>query len=254
MRIASIGHAALAAVMIALGIEGLVTGRFTPVWQPVPNDVPARVPLVYLCALVSLACGVGLFWKRTAPAAARVLLVYLLLWMIAFRIHDIVRAPGEFGAWDGCAETMVIVAAAWVLNAWFAGEWETRHAGFAVGDRGVRVARLLYGLALIPFGLAHFMYVKQTAALVPRWLPAEMMWAYATGATFLAAAFAVLVNVRGRLAAALSALQIGCFTLLVWVPVIASGSANAFQWSEFGISSALTAGAWVVADSYRGTT
>lgn len=241
MRIVSTGHAVFAMMMVALGVQGLITGRFTAVWQPVPGNVPARQALAYLCAVVSLACGCGLLWPRTAVLAARVLLVYLLFWLLMFRVRAILYAPGDFQAWDGCAEMAVIVAAAWVLQAWFA------------ADDAVPAARLLYGAALIPFGLAHFMYVKQTAALVPASLPAHLAWAYATGGAFLAAGIAVVINVWAQLATVLSALQIGLFTLLVWVPAVASGSANAFQWSEFAISSALTAGAWVVADSYRRT-
>ncbi|HEY7111380.1 MAG TPA: DoxX family protein [Thermoanaerobaculia bacterium] len=253
VRVASAGHAAYAAVMIFLGIQGLIEGGFTVIWGGVPKSLPGRQALAYLCASVSLASGVGLLFRRTAALAARALLALLILWFLVWRVRALFLASLIEGTWS-CGETMVMAAGAWVLYAGFATDWDRRHLAFAfaTGDPGVRIARVIYGLGLLPFGYAHFANVKGTASLVPGWLPWHVFWAYFTGAAFLAAGAAIVVGVWARPAAALSALQMGLFSVLVWLPIVIRGNLNAFQWGEVVDTCALTAAGWVVADSYRG--
>jgi uncharacterized membrane protein len=250
MRIASVGHGVFAATLIGLGLLGLIKGDFIQVWLPVPKGLPARELLAYLCALVSLGCGLGLLWQRTAALAARLLLVYLVLWTLAFKARFIVLAPTQEGSYQTCGENAVLIAGAWVLYAWFATGWDKTHLGFATGDRGVRIARVIYALAMIAFGLSHFAYLNLTAPLVPGWLPWHTGWAYFTGAAYLAAAAGMLTGISARLAAVLSTVMMGGFTLLVWAPMALAGTLSVFQWGEFVVSWALTAAAWVVADSY----
>src|SRR6266849_6355042 len=217
LGVASWGHAFFAATMVGLGILGLAQGDFTPTWTGLPRSVPAREVLAYLCALILLVSGIGLLWQRTAVVASRLLLTSFLVWLLLFRVPLIFRAPTATVAWWASGDTAVMAAAAWVLYAWFAS-----------GDKGLRIARVLYGLGLIPFGVAHFTYLERTVSMVPGWLPWHLAWAIFTGSAFIAAGVAVLIGVYARLAAMLSALQLGLFTLLVWVPIVVAGP-NAFQ-------------------------
>jgi len=203
-----------------------------------------------VCAIICVACGVGLLWGRKALPAARALLLYLFVCLLVLRVPGLLRGVPVDVYWS-LSEGGVLVAAAWVLYAWFAGAWDRKHTRFATGDNGLRIARALYGVAIIPFGIAHFQYLEHTASMVPRWLPGHVGWAYFTGAAFIAAGVAILIGVCARLAAVLSAFEMGLFLALVWIPAMATRSLNSFQWGEVLSTWVLAACAWVVADSYR---
>lgn len=236
-----------ALTVIAMGIIGLVTGGFAPIWGGVPKDLPDRQLLAYLCTLLSLACGAGLLAKRAAPAAALLLLVYLSLWTIVFKAPFIIREPLVEGSYQSTGENLVLVAAAWVLYAEFA---KGRLAG---GEGGLRIAAVLYGLALIAFGLSHFVYLSLTAPLVPAWLPAPMFWAYFTGVVYFVTGSLLVTGFAVRMAAVLAAAQIALITLLVWGPMVLAGDLTAMHWQETIVSWALTAGALVIAASHEGS-
>lgn len=249
IRIASFGHAVFALVLIAIGALFLAKGDFGAIWDGVPPGLPGRALLAGLCTAVSLASGTGLFWRRAAPLASRVLVVFVLLWMLAFKLPPVVLAPLSVAPYESWGETAVVVAGAMVLYSWFGAGAGRKWVGFATGDHGVRIARVFYGLAMLAFGAAHFAYAGETASLVPAWLPWHRGWAYFFGATYVAAGAAILGGVHARVAAALSTLQMGLFTLLVWIPAVAAGHPRPSDWSEFMTSLTLTSAGWVVADS-----
>ncbi len=247
--IRSPGHAFFALTMTGIGILGLAKGAFTPTWSGVPKTFPARVALAYLCAFVCVASGIGLLSRRTAGIAARVLVSTFLIWLVVFRLPGIFQSPGATDPWWALADTAVMMAASLVLYAWFAADADRRRFAFALSDRAVPIARALFGLGLIPFGVAHFTYFQHTVDMVPSWLPWHVALASVTGGGFIAAGVAVLVGVYARLAAVLVTLQLGLFTLLVWVPVVVRHP-SASDWAEFVSSWVLTAAAWMVAMSF----
>lgn len=240
-RFTQISRVAFASGIIALGVIGLVFHDFALVWGPLPSWVPWHTALAYLCAVVPLVAGVALLSRRTWAAASLVLFVYVALWWLLIKVPGIFRSPLTEGRWLAAGMTGLLLSGAWTL---FADVGEEFSLG---GERGLRFARLFFGLALIPVGLSHFAYLSITIGLVPSWLPFRMGWAYLTGAAHIAAGLGVLFGILPKLAAQLEAAMLAIFTILVQVPAVVAAPAIRRNWTELWVSFALSAAAAVVA-------
>lgn len=251
MNVNKSSHVIFALTFVALGIMGLVIGDFAPVWAGVPRALPDRQILAYVCSFVSLACGAGLLAKRTAAPAAFLLGIYLVVWTALFKVPFIIRHPLVEVSYQSVGENVVLIAGAWILFV-SAAESEDEALRKLAQPARERTAYVLYGLALIAFGFSHFIYLNLTAPLVPAWLPRPVFWAYFTGGVYLASGLLVVTGFATRLGAVISAVQIALITILVWGPFVLTGQLGARTWQEPVVSWALTAAAWVVADSFRG--
>jgi uncharacterized membrane protein len=249
----SVAHVLFAAAMMGLGIIWLIYGDFALDWQRVPiAHLPGRPFFAYACAASELVTGIGLLVRRTVTSASRILLVYLVLWVVLLKLPAVVSVAGMEATWLGFGEIAAILAGGWILFASHAGEWERSHLKFAIGANGIRNARLVFAVPLPMIGLSHFFYTEQTVTLVPAWLPYHLGWADLTGAGNIAAGIGVLFGIYPRLAATCEAGMLGIITLLVWVPGLFTTPRDRTQWTAFLISAVIACGAGVVAESYCG--
>ena len=227
---------------IFLGLVGLVSGDFATTWQNVGPNVPLRVPLAYLTAVIELAGGIALLVPRSARAGALTLTivysVFTLIWVPKALVN-----LGNYDPIGNVFEELALVAAGLVLWATFspAGSSIARRRSFFV---------LLFGICPISFGIAHIIDMPGLLGWIPSWLPpARMFWAYATTLGFFAAAVAILTGIMAPLAARLLTAEIVIFELLVWIPNLVAAPGNHFNWAGNAISLALAGASWVVSDS-----
>ena len=239
---------AFAIGMVGLGVLALIYGDFALVWQPVAPWIPGRTVLAYGSGLLMLLGGIGLLLEVTAAWSIRILFPYLIVWLL-LKVPALVVAPQMEAVWLGFGELAVLLAGGWVLFAKLAGLREGSPLAFATSENGIRFARILFAVSLIPIGLSHLVYVKETVELVPAWLPYRVGWAYLTGAGQIACGLGVLFSIFPRVAARAEAGMISLFTLLVWGPAILAAPRTRLPWTAFFISWAIASAAWVVAQN-----
>ena len=241
MGTVGVGRLLFALGFAVVGAIGLGAHDFVLSQQPVPQGIPSREMLATLSGALLLVAGIGLLVPRAAKLAALVFTADLALWVLALELPRALAAPQVTGYWLGVGEDLTLATGAWVIFCAITGR----------NDEGLRVARILFGLALLPIGLSHFVYFDITVGFIPAWFPFRPFFAGFTGAAHIAAGFALVFGVVPRLAATLEAIMESLFTIFVWITAVINAPSQREDWVNLFISTALSAAAWAVAESYR---
>jgi uncharacterized membrane protein len=99
-------------------------------------------------------------------------------------------------------------------------EWEGR-----VWDRVLMVTRTLIGMAIVFYGVEHFLHPGNAPGVplelvIPDWIPARFAIAYLTGVVFVGGGLCMVVNWKARLAATWVGLMVFVVVMAVYLPLL----------------------------------
>jgi uncharacterized membrane protein len=77
------------------------------------------------------------------------------------------------------------------------------------------MARMLFGLIMLVFGLFHFLMGDKMAGMVPAFLPGGVVWVYITGLGLAAAGLSFILEKMMKLAGYLLAVMLLLFVVLI---------------------------------------
>lgn len=240
LRRVGVGHLFFALGFIVIGAISLAARDFLLYQEPVPQGIPWRETLACISAALLLIPGIGLLLPATAKRSALILTAFVALWVLALEIPRALAHPLVEVNWLGVGEDASLMTGGWVIYCAVAGR----------SDASVRIARMMFGIALVPIGLSHFFYIKDAVGFVPTWMPLRVPLTYLGGAGHIAAGLAIAFGVVPRLAATLEASMESLFTLICWVSAVVATPSDRQVWVNLCISTALSAAAWAVAESY----
>jgi uncharacterized membrane protein len=240
LRQVGLGRLFFAVSFAAIGAISLVARDFLLSQQPVPPGIPWRETLACVSAALLLASGIGLLVPATARRSALILTAFIALWVLVLELPRALAHPLLEANWLGVGEDSSMVGGGWLIYCAVAGRT----------DGSVRIARILFGIALVPIGISHFVYLQGAATLIPTFMPLRVPLTALSGAGHIAAGLAIACGVVPRLAAIMETIMESLFTIICWLSAVIVAPANREDWVNLCISTALTAAACAVAQSY----
>lgn len=104
------------------------------------------------------------------------------------------------------------------------------------------IGKFMYAIPMVVFGLFHFMNANSMGGMVPSFIPGGVIWVYLTGAALIAAAVAIIIGKKAKLATQLLGLMLLLFALLVHLVSVTNG--NDMSMPSLLKDIALAGGAW----------
>ncbi|GGY73777.1 hypothetical protein GCM10011613_18800 [Cellvibrio zantedeschiae] len=214
---ALIGQLFIALALFVFGIQHFAYLNFvTRAFPPLPLWIPASG--VFACIFGALLCLTSLaIVSRYKTRVFTLLLASAIFIMFAiFLLPSLLVNLKNGFLWTNSGKALVLVGANLLVAGSVAGETSNSLLKFL--ERFIPLGKYLLAGFFILAAILHFIYAEFVATLIPAWIPAHLFWTYFAAIALIAGAIGMLVPKTAKLAAALSALMVFLWVILLHIP------------------------------------
>jgi uncharacterized membrane protein len=152
--------------------------------------------------------------------------VMFFLFVVLLHVPRIIGKSSDGNEWTSGFVALAMCGGAWILAC--AAPLEEREKA----DPFLKLGKYFFALALVAFGIQHFVYARFAAGLGPPWYLGRPIWACFFGTVLVGAGAAILLGKKAQLAAMLLAMILFLLFLLLYVPRIIGQLHNPNPWTS----------------------
>ena len=191
---------------------------------PKHSSIPGLTIIATIFGALLLLAGVCIVFAKKIEFISLLLGTVLLLifcfYYVPYQLMSAARYM-HFGNWENAAKELALAGGAFVMAGYFQEKKENTLIRYL--RKLIPTGSILFPVAIISFGIDHFLFASEAADYVPSWVPWHLFWIYFCGVALLGSGLAILLKIKPALAAALLGIMILTWFIVLHIPrIIAS--------------------------------
>jgi hypothetical protein len=225
LNLSDIGRIFYGIAIAGLGFQTIYAHDFPYMLIPPKHIwIPGFVIISSISGALLMLAGACIMFKiktrSTTLLLGTVLLFIFCFYFIPYEFFATSKYM-QFLEWDNAEKELALSSGAFIIAGCFSEKGENPLFRFLM--KLIPLGHIIFSFTMISFGFLHLLYGEGVLEYAPAWVPRHLFWAYFPGIVLISSGFAIMLNIKRSLMAALLGVMIFTWFIVLHIPkVIAS--------------------------------
>ena len=221
-KLAGMGRIFYGTAITGMGVQTIYYHDL-PYMLMAPANFPTSVLLIlaYVFGVLFILAGLSIILKiKIRPVCLLLGTMLLLIFCLYYIPYQLMENPNYLHLieWDNAEKEWALSSGAFIIAGCFPEKRENTF--FSYLAKGIPLGTIFFAIAILSFGIDHFLYAKGVAEYIPLWVPNKIFWAYCAGVGLFGSALGIILKFRTQTMAILLGSMIFIWFIILHIPKV----------------------------------